>query len=823
MSVLTHYLTLMLRIFRRSPLATGVNALTLAAGLLCFLTAYAFVTFWNSAERQFPNAERVQVLTTTFRFPGFESRADITGPSRAAAQLRIEFPELESVARATLSEGRTIVAADGNALRAHVVAVDPEFFSIFALPFLSGDPLRALDTPRSAVLTRETARRLFGAGDPVGRSVRIDNRLDVAVTGLIDAVPEPSHFGRSTSASLPFELLTSHDVYDALTGDSNADEPGWDLASTTYLLLPEDESLTAAIIEARLDGFAERHIPAQDLAQAGAEIEFGVVPVTHLLRKGIDESLFPEGATISVSVVLLALGGLVLAVACLNYATLATAAAVRRVREAGVRKTLGASPSQVMTQHLLEAALLTVLALLAAIGAFRAAAPLLGPLIGADPWETLFAGAGAWMFLVILVACVTVAAGAYPAFVVSRVLPLDALRASRLRIGPRRLTASLVGAQFTVASLLLIGVALTWLQNSELARTGLGTSSDPLIVIENPNGPHHVDQETLRSELTRIPQVLGVTDTGSEPWLDVGAMTLSATPDGTTPVIFTFRREVGRDFFSVFDVELLAGRALSPDRAEDQPAFSVDRPYNVVVDRIFVEQFGFASPEDAVGELVYFPAPEGRALPNRIVGVAETVRWDFASIGGAKATIYRLSPGNEYTVVKVAGDDVADALQRIDEIWSNLAPNVPIERRFLDDVFEQAYETFARINQVVSVLALIAFAIATAGLVGMAALVTSRRVREIAVRKVHGARTWQMLGMLLASFTKPVVVATVLAWPIGYFAGRAYLDMFAYSIPLTPLPFLVCLAVTLAIACMAVAGQTLRAARTRPADMLRTD
>ncbi|HEY3516690.1 MAG TPA: ABC transporter permease [Gammaproteobacteria bacterium] len=823
MSALMHYLTLTLRIFSRSPFATGVNVLTLAAGLFCFLTAYAFVTFWNGAERHFPNAERIQVLTTTFRFPGFESRADTTGPTRAAAQLRIDFPELESVARATVIDARTIVSANGSAIRAHAVAVDPEFLSMFALPFVSGDPLRALDTPRSAVLTRETARRLFGAGDPVGRSVRIDNRLDVAVTGLINAVPEPSHFGRSTSASLPFEVLVSHDVRDTLAGGSNSDEPGWDLASTTYLLLPRDEGLTAAVVEARLDGFAERHIPAPDLAQAGAEIEFGVVPVTHLLRKGIDESLFPEGATISVSAVLLALGGLVLAVACVNYATLATAAAVRRVREAGVRKTLGAAPSQVMTQHLLEAALLSVLALFAAIGLFRAAAPLLAPLIGADPWQTLFAGPYTYMILVIIVACVTAAAGAYPAFVVSRVLPLDALRASRLRIGPNRLTASLVGAQFTVASLLLIGVTLTWLQNAELARTGLGTANDPLIVIENPNGSNHVDQETLRSELARIPQVLGVTDTGSEPWLGVGAITLSATPDGTTPVIFTFRREVGRDFFSVFDVELLAGRALSPDRAEDQPVFSVDRPYNAVVDRIFVEQFGFASPEDAIGKLVYFPAPDGRALLNQIVGVAETVRWDFSSIGGASSTVYRLSPNNEYTVVRVAGDDVAGALQRIDAAWRGLAPNVPIEWRFLDDVFQQAYETFARINQVVTFLALIAVAIATAGLVGMAALVTSRRVREIAVRKVHGARTGQMVVMLLTSFTKPVVVAALLAWPIAYVAGRAYLGMFAYSIPLTPIPFLFCLAVTLAIAYMAVAAQTLRAARTRPAEMLRTD
>jgi putative ABC transport system permease protein len=821
MSALTHYFRLTLRIFVRAPFATGVNVLTLSAGLFCFLTAYAFVSFWNGADRHFPNADRIQVLTTAFRFPGLESRADTTGPTLSAAQLRIDFPELESVARATPIEGRTIVSADGNAIRTHVVAVDPEFLSIFALPFLSGDPLRALDTPRSAVLTRETARRLFGAGDPVGRSVRIDNRLDVTVTGLIDAVPEPSHFGRSTSASLPFELLASHDVYDALAGGSNADEPGWDLASTTYLLLPQDASLTAAAVEARLDGFAERHIPAPDLAQVGAGIEFGVVPVTQLLRKGIDESLFPEGATVSVSVVLLALGGLVLGVACVNYAMLATATAARRAREAGVRKTLGASPSQVMTQHLLEAALLTVLALFAAIGVFRAATPLLRPLTGVDPWETPFGDAGVWVFLILVVACVTAASGAYPAFVVSRVSPLEAIRASRLRIGPKRLTAWLVGAQFTVASLLLIGVTVTWLQNAELARTGLAGSSDPLIVLENQNGANHVDQETLRSALTQIPQVLGVTDTDSEPWLGLGVIRLSATPDAASPAFWAFRRNVGRDFFSVFEVELLAGRALSPDRAEDQPIFSADRPYSIVVDRLFVEQLGFASPADAIGKSVYFPLPDGRTLLNQIVGVAETVRWDFSNIGGAKSTIYRLSPNNEHTVVKISGDDVAGALQRIDAVWQSLAPNVPLRRRFLDDVFQQAYETFGRINQIVSVLALVAFAIATAGLVGMTTLVTSRRVREIAVRKVHGARTWQMAAMLFTSFTKPVLVAAVLAWPIAYIAGRAYLDMFAYSIALTPLPFLACFAAAVALACVAVAGQTLRAARTRPAEILR--
>ncbi len=820
MRVLEHYLALTLRIFFRAPFTTGTNVLTLAAGVFCFLTAYAFVTFWTGAERQFPNAERIQVLTTTFELPdgSFVSRADPMGPTRAAAQLRIDFPELERVARATLVDPETIVSAGGRATRLHAIAGDPDLLSIFSLPFVAGDPLRALDAPRSAVLTRQTALRLFGNRNPIGESMRIGNRIDVTVTGLIDAIAEPSHFGRSTSASLPFELLVSHDVRDALA------EPDWmDLKSTTYLLLPPDPILTAAALEKRLDGFAERHIPADDLAQSGFKVEFGLVPVTQLLLKGIDEALFLEAKSISVAVVLLALGGLVLLVACVNYANLATASALRRVREAGVRKSLGATPWQVMTQHLIEAAVLVVLAQLAAVAMFRVAAPLLQSLIGADPWQTLFADASVWVFLPLVAAGVTIAAGAYPALVVSRVRPMAALHSSHLQLGPKRLTMLLVGAQFTVAGFLLIAVTVTWMQNAELARTGLDRSSDPLILLENQNDANRVDSETLRAELLQIPQVRGVTDTDSEPWIGLGAMTLSATPDGTTPVIWALRRSVGRDFFSVFDIEILAGRALSPDRAEDQPSYSLERPYNVVVDRTFVEQFGFASPDDALGKIVYFPAPDGRALPNRIVGVAETVRWSFTGVGGAKSTVYRSSPYNEYIVVRLAAADVAGALQRIDALWQNLAPNVPIERRFLDDSFEQAYRTFARINQVVSFLALVALVISTTGLVGMATLVTSRRMREIAVRKVHGARTSQIIAMLLAQFTKPVVTANLFAWPVAYIAGRTYLDLFVYSVPLTPLPFLLCLAVTCAIACIAVAGQVLRAAGTRPADMLRTE
>ena len=831
--MLTHYLTLALRNARRTPLASAVNVLTLALGLACFLSAYAAVAFWDRAERGFANADRTYVLTIEFAFTNgsFARPTTVGGPAHVHEYLRADLPRLERIARAALMNPQTAFAAGDRAVRLRSLAVDPEFLAIFDLPFVAGDPDTALAAPRSVVLTRDAAARLFGDASPLGRSVLIDNAVEATVTGVVDPPPEPSHLGRAAAAPLTFDILASFDVRDAVRAVTSSPEliafmnRNWtDWSVLTYVLLPRDSSMTGDDLVAHLESFAARHVPDEVLAQS--TIAFGAVPVRSVLRHGVDEELFSRDVGVSVTTVLWWLGALVLAVACLNYANLATARAARRMRETGLRRALGARPTQVIAQHLLEAALATGAALVVAAAALALALPALDELLGADVGAVLLADPAVWLAVAAVAAAVTLAAGAYPAFALARTAPVEALRTSVQRIGPRRLWTLLVGAQFGAAAFLLALLTVTAEQNAALVRTALGAVTDPLVLIENRRAPTKLDSATLHTELARLPQVTGVTEMAGLPWQRLVAVAfVSDSPQAPPRRVLT--RDVGFDFFEVMGMELLAGRTFSRARGEDRAAVEAAAPgaqaapEPIVVDRAFVEELGFGSPAEAIDRLVY-RASSGPVdtPPLRIVGVVENRRLTFRG-GGARSTMYTLGTNLDVTVARVAASDVAGALHGIDSTWKRLSPAVAIDRRFFDETFEQAYRTFLRINGLFGALALTAVAISAAGLFGLATLVAGRRRREIGVRKACGASEGRIVRLLLGGFARPVLLGNVIAWPLAYAAAQAYLNVFLRPVPLTAVPFAAALAATLAVACVAVGGQSWRAARQRPGDVLR--
>jgi putative ABC transport system permease protein len=399
------------------------------------------------------------------------------------------------------------------------------------------------------------------------------------------------------------------------------------------------------------------------------------------------------------------------------------------------------------------------------------------------------------------------------------------LRAGRVNIGPRFLATLLVGIQFTVASFLLIVVTVTHLQNEELEQTGLGVTSDPLLVLANNRAVTKVDPQTLRDELLRLPQVSAVGSMAWAPWTIYHILSLSRSPEETATERLIFRYIVGYDFFSAFEMPLLAGRVFDREHA-DRPV--PQEVQNIVVDRALIEEFDLGSAAHAVGQIVYIPkrltAGFGgtAAQPLRIVGVVETR--PLAVMGsGPTSTIYTFAESLPMQIARISATDVSGALDEIDALWERLAPGFAIERRFVDDYFEQSYANFTRISQIFSGLALLALLISTIGLFAMALLVANRRAHEIGVRKTLGAGTGRMIAMLLRSFSAPVLAANVAAWPLAYIAARMYLDAFIYPMDLTPAPFIACLSFTVAIAWLVVGGQTWRAASLRPADVLRSE
>jgi putative ABC transport system permease protein len=827
--VLTHYLTVALGTHLRRPAATLLCVATLTLGLACFVTAYGVTAFWGRADRHFANAERIFAVTSEWEVrdvqEGTRFRSGVRGRTNPwlAQYLRADFPALEAVAR-VVPFGELPVRAEESVVRLRSITADAELLAIFDLPFAAGNARRALEAPASVVLTGLAAERLFGREPALGRTIVLGNGWDATVTGVLRPIPEPSHLGASASAPLRFDLLASFDIAER----SWREAVGWELTespeewsiedTTTYVLLPADGSLTAAALSAELPAFAARHVPPGQ--REAMTFDFGLVPVTELLGMAVDASLFLRQSGVTVSAVLLALGTLVLGVACLNFANLAAARTVRRAREVGLRKTLGATTGRVLTQHLLEVGLLVGTALAAALVFVAAAAPALERAAGIDLRLAIFSSGIPWAVLGALLAAVTVAAGAYPAWLLARSPAAVVLRTAQTRGGPGAITALLVATQFAVAAFLLIALAVAYSQNQRLEHAALGIAAAPLVVLENDESVTGLAQATLRAELLRLQPVTAATQLVEPPWtVPAGMMPLRASPEASAIARTALLQIVGEDFFTTFDVPLLAGRVFDSARAADVASVGT-RPIgteHAIVSRTLARELGFASPEEAVGRRLY--------LPNRdqlIIGVVEDKPINISTGFGPRPSVYLFNTeGSRFHAVQIDPSDIAGTLEKIDALWRRLVPDVPVARRFADEYFNDAYSKFVQVKHAFTGLALAALLIAATGLFAMALLAASRRVHEIGVRKTLGATTGEMVLMLLASFAKPVIVANVVAWPFAYVAVSAYLNVFIDPIRLTPAPFVGALAVTVLLSGIAVGGQALTAARTMPARVLR--
>lgn len=820
--MLRHYFALTFRRLTSAWFSSLLNALSLAVGLTCYLLAYAYASFWQSAEEGFPNAGRTYVLSMSiaFRNGGFQRSLQALTPERAAEHLRTDFPALERVARAfVVDRNMAIATEDRRAFRGFAVAVDPGFLDIFELPFVAGDPGTALAAPRSIVISEEFADRLFSDSNPLGKHVLIGNLVSATVTGVVDDIPEPSHLGRSPSAPLGFDFLVSTDIRDALRANApnaaNASPDNWLLTTAvTYVLLPEDGSLSFDSLRQQLASFPERHIPRETIDAVA--FGFDLLPVGELLPRAVDAQLFLGGTRISLSTLLLILGGLVLLVASTNYANLETAKASRRAREVGLSKSLGAKARQITGQYLLEAGLLTTFALFIAVLLLVAAVSHLESLAGGtEVAKQLFSSSSLWLLLLATIIGVTVLAGGYPALVLAHIRPMVALRAADLRTGSRGMTTALVVAQFAITSFFLTAMVVLLLQNQKLNRIGADAIGESLVLIENRSHITNLSADTLRNELMRIPEVQSVTELGSLPWEAQAVNIVSNSPEPGSPSRRVIAQYVGYDFFSVFGLQVIAGRVFDPAYADHLPNAG---ELNIVVDRALVDELGFNSPEEAVGEALYIG---GGTL--QIIGVVETSRFTLTKDYGT-STIYRLQMPTSFNMaVRIAESRTEDAVREIDRLWSQLVPEVPIRRFVLSELFDNAYATFLRIGQGLTGLAVVALTISATGLFALASTTVGHRAREIAIRKVLGARKRQLVLMLLGSFAKPVVLANLIAWPFAFMAARAYLGIFIDSITLSVFPFALSLVLSCVVACFAVLGQTARATSTRVANMLQRE
>ncbi len=823
-----HYLTTALRHFRQHKLTTSINVICLTIGLVCFLAIYATIAYISHGDRQYPNSDRIYMINQ-------KTGASPTAPSTAfgtAEYLRTNAPELEAIARVVASIGilpsEVPVTAAETKTVLRVNYADPEFLQVFALPFLTGDSYNALRPPRSAIVTKSVATKLYGGVQyALGQSLRLQDGNDVTVRGVIDELKQPSHMSTSTTASalVRFDVLLSMDVLEAEAANDVVKAAyirDWTgPLFVTYAVLPKDGSFTAAMLRDRLKQLGSHYADTNTKKN-----KFGAILISDYVLGSLSAVIGQDTTGITAVALFYFLGAIVLFASCLNYANLATAQAAARAKEIGMRRVVGARSGQIMIQFLIEAALVTLVALslaltLVVVGLFGARIEGINAVVGsiAASWQF-------WAMLFGLLCIVTICAGAYPAFVLSRVRPTQAMRSAAIKSGGRFTQRALVVFQFATTTFLVITVFAMQTQNAQFKRLELSAIDDPFIVVGNNLRSANVDYEVLRTELLRQPHIQSVTASLHSPWDVIGeSYAVGTSENAPARQLNTVINAVNHDFFATLGIHILAGRVFDRAHAADisTPRFarSTSQTDNVVLSRALAKEVGW-SPTEAIGKTLYQYMNDDRApIPLRVIGVVEDRPMSILSVG-AKSSMYLLVPAvASFPIIRVSKLDTAAAKKEIEQVWAKLAPNIALTTHFADELVAASLQSFDAIGNAFSGVALLAFSMSVLGLIGLSLHVIGRRKQEIGVRKTLGASVQRIVIMLLKDFSIPILIANAFAWPIAFVLLKVYVSIFSQRTTLSIAPFIAGLLITISVAWIAVAAQATRAARMNPATVLR--
>jgi putative ABC transport system permease protein len=829
-----NYFTVGLRALAKNKTYAFINIFGLAIGLAACLMILIYVRYERSYDEWLPNAENIYQVQSHFRDPDSGEVDDAQmSPYVAGTALKNDFPQIER--RVYALSGQPVVMRNGEALPTQdVVFTDGLFFDVLQIPFVQGDPRTALREVGSVVLSESEARKYFGSANPVGQTLTMINRgqtVDHRVTGVMRDLPRNSHLRLSMVARFDPNSFFA-DTPDFMT------QWGW-LSGWNYVVLRPGTSRED--IHAALPQWERRNIPDQQFGERTinqgdiADWTLENVRDVHLgTARGAEMTPGNDARTI---VTFAVVAFLILGMACVNFTNLATARASQRAREVALRKVLGANRRQLMTQFLAESVLVAAIAMLLALALVELLLPALSSFLDAD-LAMIYLGAGGMLLpIVALVLLVGAAGGLYPAFYLSRFQPAQVLKANKSSAeaaGTGRLRSALVIGQFAVSIGLIICTAIVYSQTVHARTADPGFNREGVLQIGNIGRRQLIGRsEAIAREIARVPGVESVGRTGIGISTQNQNNTVVRVPGREEPVSMG-SYAIDDRFFEAMQIRLLAGRGLNASRPMDRDPRTfppqpdedralVTRGVNVVVNELAARRLGFADPRQAVGAQLTMGLadPEVGLVPITVVGVVRDTR--FRSIREPIEPItYRLAEvGLDSIVVRYDSSEPNAVRDRIEQVWRRVASDVPFEAEFSEEIVAELYNAEQSRAMIFAGFAILAIVVACLGLFGLAAFTADRRTKEIGIRKVLGARSRDIVKLLAWQFSKPVIVANLIAWPVAWWVMRDWLNGFDTRIDLGPTPFLLAGLLALAIAIGTIAGHAIKVARANPIHALR--
>jgi putative ABC transport system permease protein len=807
-----NYLKIAWRNITRNRSHAIINLLGLAIGIACCVLIMLWVTDELSYDRWNEKAERTYRITPEINFGGSHKHY-ATAPAPLAGALKSDFPEVETSLRFREYGGSLVTYKDLNFNESNIVYCDSTLFDVFSLNTIQGNPKTALAPPNTIVINQTTAKKYFPNDDPVGKTLTFDNRNDYEVTAVIEDMPSNSHF--------------NFDFFVSLTGGQEANNGQW-LSNNfkTYYVLRE--GVEASAFEAKVyPHMMEKYIspqieqilgqPYEALEGSGSFIKYHIMPMTDIhLHSDLVGELAPNGSMRYVWIFSLA-ALFILLIACVNFMNLSTAQSSLRAKEIGVRKVMGSMRGNLINQFLTESMVMAFFALILGLVFTQFALPYFNDL--ADKELTFpFASPTFWLVSILGIGIVGFLAGSYPAFYLSGFKPIQTLSGKFLEKGGNlNLRNSLVVFQFLIAVLMIIGTLvinqqLTFIQNKKI-----GFEREQVLILDNAETLGNT-AFTLKNELLNNPQITDVTVSGYLPVPSYRSdsplcKSQEIREDNCVSIQYW---QVDEDYLSTMGMELAAGRNFSPDMPTDSNA--------IIINETAAKLFGF---EDPIGKKVYgdsnFNPQSGEPLPTvTIIGVVKDFHFESLRQNIGAVSMW-LNPAPGYICLKVNTNDLSSLIPEIERKWKELAPSLPFNHRFMDESFDEVYRAETRISQIFSLFSGLSIFIACLGLFGLAAFATERRTKEIGIRKVLGATTPSLIGLMSKDFLKPVIVALVIAIPIAWYFMNQWLADFAYRIEVGWTVFALTAILALVIAFLTVSFQSIKAAVANPIDALRSE
>jgi putative ABC transport system permease protein len=821
-----NYLVTALRNIVRHKLYSFINIAGLAVGLACVIFITLFVRDEISYDAEIPGTQNLYRLETTIRVPDRAPWPTAVVPHPMAQAMQQEIPGVTGMTR-YYSEGMTLTNGDRQFVE-QVSVVDPGFFKVIQLPLVTGDPGTVFRQPNSVVVSQSAARKYFGDANPIGRTL---------VTGRGDCAPADTACGSSTVALVVTGIMRDLPRNTQLVGDvffpntSNADrivqdtKQAW-LSSNGWGFVTLAPGVDPARVVTAMAPLLDRAV-APELRKFGIpwngskvyDVHLTPFRQVHLTSSRFVLNMSPPGSWTTVYGVI-AVGALILLVACFNFMNLATARAMLRSREIALRKTLGATRGQLIVQFLGEAVLMALLALLLAFGIVEILLPVFDDFLQ-RPIGLHYAGDWPLLLALVGVACAAgLVSGCYPALILSGFRPAATLRTNSAgQAGSGLFRNLLVVFQFAVSIGLAIAAVVVFSQVTYARNIDLGFRRDNILVMGS--GRMTPQQRDAFVQILRAnPGVVDVGLTNRTPFAAGQSLVLMQGP-GQSDTETLDAIVIDPAYPRTYGMRLLAGRQLSESRGDDRLGSTtpggdpLNEGRNILLNAVGVQRLGF-TPEQAIGKTVLMNHNHVK-----IVGVLAD-----AKVGGArepiKPTAYIFIPKDSMGLsVRLRADTIPQTVAFIDKTWRAFSPLGAIQRHFLDDDFNKMYLADDRQGVMFGIFVGIAIFIACLGLFGLAAFTAARRTREIGVRKVFGARTRDVVFLLLWQFSIPVLIANVIAWPLAWYYLHGWLQGFAYRISLSPLYFAGVGFAALLIAWTTIFAHAHRVARANPIKALR--